>query len=254
MMKTSPYLSVVIPAYNEERNIRAGVLNGVTDFLSRRAVRYEILFVDDGSTDDTKKLLTAYSHDNKNIRVISTDHQGKAGAVTKGVLQSSGDIILFTDFDQATPIQELDKLLHHLESYDVVIGSRKDRRKGAPVSRIIMARGFIAARRLLLGLDIQDTQCGFKAFKRDVAHKLFRRLDRYRAHKHVYGSSVTAAFDVELLYLASKQGYRIKEVPVAWNYVETRRVNPLRDSWEGLIGLFRIKMNEMKGKYETRHT
>ena len=159
-MKSSPYLSVVIPAYNEERNIKGGVLEDVYHFLNAQPYQYELLLVDDGSTDETNELLRQFVHGKKNLRVLSSEHQGKAGAVTKGVLQSSGDIILFTDFDQATPIQELDKLLHYLKSYDVVIGSRKHRRKGAPLSRIIMARGFIAARRPLLGLDIHDTPLG----------------------------------------------------------------------------------------------
>lgn len=249
-MKKPLFLSIVIPAYNEEHNIKDGVLDGVVSYLKSRDYAWEVLLVDDGSTDNTKKLLQSFVQKNKNFTLIANPHQGKAGTVTAGMLKAQGKYILFTDFDQATPISELDEILPHFETYDIVIGSRAGRRKGAPLSRIIMARGFMLLRTVTLGIDVQDTQCGFKAFRKDVAHDLFDRLQLYRTNQTDEGSRVTAGFDVELLYLAKRRGYSIKEVPVAWRYVETRRVNPIRDSIEGLRDLLRIRLLALRGAYE----
>lgn len=154
--------------------------------------------------------------------------------------------------DQATPIEEVDKLLPYFEKgFDVVIGSRSSQRKGAPLTRIIMARGMIILRSFLVGIKgISDTQCGFKMFKNKAAQKLFTKINNlHHGFQKVSGSSVSAGFDVELLYLAEKAGYKIKEVPVSWLYVETRRVNPIKDSIEGLLDLVKIKIGDLKGKY-----
>ena len=113
-----------------------------------------------------------------------------------------------------------------------------------------MARGFAILRGLFLGLKgISDTQCGFKAFKKEAAWDLFKRLKLYRKKRKVKGAMVTAGFDIETLLLAKKRGYKIKEIPVSWHYVETRRVSPIRDSWEGLKDLLKIKINDLKGVY-----
>ncbi|KKR72771.1 MAG: Glycosyl transferase family 2 [Candidatus Roizmanbacteria bacterium GW2011_GWB1_40_7] len=245
-----PFLSIVIPAYNEAHNMQNGVLDGVVSFLKTKNYTWEVILVDDGSTDDTKRLLQSFVRKHKYFKLIENPHQGKAGTVTTGMLKTQGTYILFTDFDQATPISELDEVLPFLKTHDIVIGSRAGRRKGAPLSRIIMARGFMLLRTLTLGIDVADTQCGFKAFRREVAHDLFDRLQLYRTNQTNEGSRVTAGFDVELLYLAKRRGYSIKEVPVAWRYVETRRVNPIRDSIEGLRDLLRIRLLALRGVYE----
>ncbi|MCR4264108.1 MAG: glycosyltransferase [Candidatus Roizmanbacteria bacterium] len=249
-MKKPPFLSIVIPAYNEEHNMKDGVLDTVASFLKTKDYTWEVILIDDGSTDDTKKLLQTFVRKHKNFKLIENPHQGKAGTVTTGMLTAQGTYILFTDFDQATPISELDEVLPLLKQYDIVIGSRAGRRTGAPLSRIIMARGFMILRTITLGIDVADTQCGFKAFRRDVAHDLFDRLQLYRTNQTNEGSRVTAGFDVELLYLAKRRGYSIKEVPVAWRYVETRRVNPIRDSIEGMRDLLRIRLLALRGDYE----
>jgi dolichyl-phosphate beta-glucosyltransferase len=158
---------------------------------------------------------------------------------------------LFTDLDQATPLNQIEKVMPWFEKgYDVVIGSRNRSREGAPLTRILMARGFMLLRSTVLGLKgITDTQCGFKAFKNKVARDIFNKLYLYRESKEVAGASVTAGFDIETLFIAKRLGYNIKEVPVEWHYVETRRVNPIKDSIEGLLDIVRIRVNAWQGKY-----
>jgi hypothetical protein len=178
---------------------------------------------------------------------------GKAGAVTTGMLKAGGKYVLFTDMDQATPIEEINKLLPFFnEGFDIVIGSRNSKRKGAPWTRILMARGMMFLRTMIVGINgISDTQCGFKVFRRDAAQDLFSALTKiHHGFKKVMGSSVSAGFDVELLYLAQKKGYKIKEVPVRWLYVETRRVSPINDSFDALSDLIRIRNNERNGSYK----
>ena len=245
------YLSVVIPAYNEEKNIRLGSLDKVSLYLEHIKLTWEVILVDDGSTDATGRLLDEFAASNKGFRVIHNPHMGKAGTVTAGVLEAKGTIILFADLDQATPIREVEKLLPFFShGYDVVIGSRSSKREGAPMLRLLMARGFMAVRGVLLDLKgIVDTQCGFKAFKREAAKDIFQRLRLYGGRQQVSGSMVTAGFDIEVIFLAKKRGYKIKEVPVDWHYVETRRVNPVTDSIQGLFDIFRIRLNAWKGYY-----
>lgn len=234
-------------------NLQKGVLDKVEHFLNKKKYSYEVVIVDDGSTDGSTQFVKQFIEDNPNFRLIENPHLGKAGAVTAGVLSSKGEYVLFSDMDQATPIEEVDKLLPYFEQgYDVVIGSRKSQRKGAPWTRILMAKGMIFLRTLLVNIHgISDTQCGFKMFKREVAQKLFNRINKlHNNFRKVSGSNVSAGFDVELLYIAENLGYKIKEVPVNWLYVETRRVSPIKDSIEGLMDLVRIKIKALKGEYK----
>ena len=248
-----PYISVIIPCFEEVKNLRKGVLDKVDSFLTRKKISFEVIVVDDGSKDGSQEFIRKFAKDHKEFRLIENPHLGKAGAVTTGVLEATGEYILFTDMDQATPIEEIDHLLPFFkEGYKVVIGSRNRDRKGSPLFRIIMARANIILRSLIVGLKgITDTQCGFKMFEHDAAHKLFKKVsDIHNGFRVVKGSSVTAGFDVELLYLAQAHGYRIKEVPVEWLYVETRRVSPIKDSIFGLQDLLVIKKNAILGKYK----
>jgi dolichyl-phosphate beta-glucosyltransferase len=246
-----PYLSVIIPAYNEETNIRLGALDKVSRYMERQSYSWEAIIVNDGSTDQTKILLDEFVKANRGFRVIHNVHLGKAGTVATGVKMAKGDIVLFTDLDQATPIREVEKILPWFKrNFDVVIGSRSTNREGAPILRLMMARGFMLLRSVLLGLKgIVDTQCGFKAFKREAAQEIFESLKLYGTKKEVTGSMVTAGFDIEVIFLAKKRGYEIKEVPVEWHYVETRRVSAIKDSWQGLMDIFRIRLNALKGYY-----
>ncbi|MCL5113781.1 MAG: glycosyltransferase [Patescibacteria group bacterium] len=247
------FLSVVIPSYNEMANLQKGVLDKVQHYLSKQKYSYEVIIVDDGSTDGSVDFVEEFSKENPHFKLIKNSHLGKAGAVTKGVLEAVGEYILFTDTDQATPIEELDNILPYFnKGFDIVIGSRNSQRRGAPWTRLVMAKGMVILRTIIVGIGgISDTQCGFKAFRRDVARKLFEKINKInKGFSEISGSRVSAGFDVELLYLAQKMKYKIKEVPVSWLYVETRRVSPFRDSLDGLIDLFKIKLNAIRGIYK----
>ena len=246
------FLSVIIPCYDEMGNLQKGVLDKVAHFLNKKKFSYEVIIVDDGSKDGSKQFIKNFVKEYPGFSLVDGNHYGKAGAVTKGVLRAKGEYVLFTDMDQATPIEEIDKLLPFFDQgYDVVIGSRGSIREGAPWTRAIMGTGMIFLRSAIVGLHgIKDTQCGFKMFRNEAAGKIFRAVDKLHGGFHEVGrSSVSAGFDVELLYLASQMGYTIKEVPVKWLYVETRRVNPINDSIQGLLELFKIRKNTLSGKY-----
>lgn len=243
----------MIPSFDEMANLRKGILDKVEHCLSKNNYSYEVIVSDDGSRDGGVQFVQQFVNSNSNFKLIKNSHLGKAGAVTMGMLKAVGKYKLFMDMDQATPIEEVDKLLPYFEKgYDIVIGSRSSVRKGAPWSRVLMAKGMIFFRRFIVGVKgISDTQCGFKMFRQEVSDILFSKINHlHKGFHEVSGSSVSAGFDVELLYLAQKMGYKIKEVPVNWLYVETRRVNPIKDSIGGLLDLLRIKINDIKGTYK----
>lgn len=243
------FLSVVIPAYNESQNIKKGALNEVGNYLSRQKYSWEVLLVDDGSTDNTAKLLKEYCQNRRGFRVLEEPHRGKGGTVIAGMLKAQGEIVLFTDFDQATPISEIEKFFPEFkEGKDVVIGSRTGR-EGAPVLRKLMAWGFSVLRTIILRLPYSDTQCGFKAFKRQASQKIFERMKVFNDKKVAHGAAVTAGFDLEILYIARKLKLKVSEVKVGWHHKETERINPIKDSWEGLRDLINVRINALMGRY-----
>lgn len=247
------FLSVVIPSFDEIVNLHKGVLDKIKHFLNKKSYSYEVIIVDDGSKDGSIKFVQDFIKEDSHFSLIKNPHLGKAGAVTTGILKAKGNYILFTDMDQATPIEEVDKLIPYFDKgFDIVIGSRNSQRKGAPWTRLLMAKGMIFLRTYLVGLKgISDTQCGFKMFRNEVAKKLFTRIKSiHDGFEQVYGSSVTAGFDVELLLIAQKMRFKIKEVAVNWLYVETRRVSPIKDSIEGLLSLLKIKTNDLCSIYK----
>ena len=233
-------------------NLQKGVLDKLEHFLNKQKFEYEVIVVDDGSDDGSVEFVEKFIKESPKFKIVENSHLGKAGAVTAGMLKAKGEYALFTDMDQATPIEELDKLLPFAKNYDIVIGSRSSQRKGAPWTRLLMAKGMMVLRSLIVGVrGINDTQCGFKLFRKDVSENLFSKLQTFHhGYKKISGSSVKAGFDVELLFLALKLKYKIKEVPVEWLYVETRRVSPVKDSLEAVEDLVQIKLNDLRGKYK----
>ncbi len=244
-------LSVVIPSYNEMGNLRKGILDKVASYLEKKKYDFEVIVVDDGSNDGSREFVKAFVRENDKFKLLENPHTGKAGAVTAGVLDANGDYVLFTDMDQATPIDEIEKLIKFVPEYDLVIGSRSVERKGSPFIRLFISRSSVIMRKLIVGMgDITDTQCGFKLFKREAAQSIFSKVKNLHHGFHsIKSSSVTSGFDVELLYIAQTMGYKIKEVSVDWLYVETRRVSPFKDSVDGVLELVRIRRNITEGKY-----
>lgn len=251
-MADTIHLSVVIPAYNEEPNFKKGLVEEVPKYLEKQDYAYEILIVDDGSTDKTAQLADEFARKYKNVRVIKNPHEGKAETVKKGVEEAKGELILFTDFDQATPLSEIEKLLPFFPEYDIVIGSRQlpgAKRDKEPIYRHIMGLGFNLVVQTIAVRGIWDTQAGFKCFKADIAKELFTKLKVYGKGKKVQGALVTA-FDVELLFIAKKHGYKIKEVPIVWHHVATTRVNPIKDSIKMFRDVIKVRANDLKGVYK----
>ncbi len=243
-------LSVVIPAYNEEANLKNGVLDMVSDFLKKFGLSYEVIIVDDGSGDKTAEIVKKYISKNPSFKLIEVSHGGKANAVMTGMMKATGEIVLFTDMDQATPINQLEKFIPKFEEgFDIVIGSRHGR-KGAPVVRKFAAWVFSLLRGIILGLPFEDTQCGFKAFDRKAIAKILPKIKTEWGVVHFSGGAVNAGFDVELLYLAKKYGFKIAEVGVEWNYVDTERVQVVKDAFAAIYDMFRIRINDFSGKYD----
>lgn len=246
-------ISLIIPCYNEEANLQKGVLDKIGNYTKSSKYFKEVLIVDDGSTGISKKIIKEeYLPRFQHFRLIENKHQGKALSVIRGIKEAKEDYVMFSDIDLATPIEEAAKLIHEAESgYDVVIGSRSSRRRGAPFLRKLMAVGFILIRNLSLGLkNIRDTQCGFKLFKRSAALQIIDNLQVFKSSHTISGSSVSAGFDLEFLFLAQKYGYKVKEIPVTWTHVETKNVHFLKDTIETLRDIAKIKEYDMKGLYK----
>lgn len=242
------YLSVVIPAYNEEKNIKKGALSAVYKYLKKQKYAWEMVLANDGSSDNTLKLLNKFAENKKNVVVLDEPHRGKAGIVVAGVLASKGEIILFSDMDQSTPINQFESFREHFEHNDIVIGSRSGR-EGAPLVRKSMATGFSLLRTLVLLLPYKDTQCGFKAFKKKAAKDIFNKIKKFHSQEIKSGSSLSAGFDIEILYLARKLGYKVEEVSVDWYYEPGTKKNPIKESWIGFKGIISVRWNALQGKY-----
>jgi dolichyl-phosphate beta-glucosyltransferase len=233
------FLSIVIPAYNEETRLPLTLVK-VHDYCRARFAGYEVLVVDDGSTDSTAALASSQPQE----RVLHLPHNsGKGAAVRAGMLAARGELLLFTDADLSTPIEEMDGFLRHLEqAADVVIASRdlpdsRIERHQNPV-RETMGKGFNLMVRILAGLPYTDTQCGFKCYRRSAALEIFRR------------STINGfAFDVETLIIARRLGYSIAEVPVRWVDCPRSKVQILRHPAQMLADLLRIRWREARGGY-----
>jgi dolichyl-phosphate beta-glucosyltransferase len=251
-MPKAPYLSVVIPSYNEATNLQRGVLDEVVSYLKKQTYEWEVILSDDGSTDGSLIELEKFAQKHSQVTLLKNPHAGKGPTVQSGMLAAQGTWRLFTDFDQSTPLKEVEKLLTHAEKgIAVVIGSREiqgAQRNKEPFYRHLMGRGFNLLVQLLAVRGIRDTQCGFKLFSAEASAKLFSKLYIYGRQDEI-SHAFTGAFDVEALYLARKYGYSIKEVPIIWHHNATDRVNPVKDSLRMLRDIIYVRLADLRGKY-----
>jgi dolichyl-phosphate beta-glucosyltransferase len=244
------YLSLVIPAYNEENRLPA-TLDRIFEYLATRKFSHEVIVVDDGSRDATREIVREYSRRHSALRLESYDegnkplNRGKGYAVRRGVLAARGRDILFSDADLSTPIEEMEKLLPPISGgeFAVAIASRglpeSDLAVHQPWYREYMGRAFNSFVRRVIETDIHDTQCGFKAFRGDAAKRIFSlaQIDGF-------------GFDTEILFLARKLGYRVREVPVTWRHRDDSRVSPLVAPIQMLGELLQVRINDMRGAYD----
>jgi dolichyl-phosphate beta-glucosyltransferase len=246
MSERAPELSIVIPAYNEEKRLPRGLARIYDYFAGRRDAvgEVEIIIVDDGSTDDTVKIAEEASRRMPGVRIVSNSHnRGKGYSVRHGMLEARGRVALFTDADLSSPIEESEKLLAAIAAgNDVAIGSRAVDRSLIEVHQSpyrelagIIFNGFV---RLFTGLQFQDTQCGFKAFVREPSRVVFeqQRIERF-------------GFDPEILFLAKRHGLRASEVPVRWAHDPATKVHVVRDSVLMFSDLIYIRWNWLLGRY-----
>ncbi len=250
-MSSQPHLSVVIPSYNEKRNLGRDVLQEVAEYLKKQPYTWEVILSDDGSSDGTTPALKEFASTHPGFKVQENIHAGKGPTVQSGMLAATGDWRLFTDFDQSTPLSEIEKLWPFIDQYPVVIGSREIKgalRDKEPWYRHLMGRGFNLMVQTLAVPGILDTQCGFKLFSAEAATNLFEALSVY-GRVHERHDAFTGAFDVEILYLARKRGFKIKEVPILWRHHETDRVSPIKDSLRMFKDIIKVRLANIQGKY-----
>ncbi len=239
-----PQLSIVIPAYNESARIEL-TLDRVMSCVEKQGWDAEVLVVDDGSTDSTAEIIHRWMTRYPRLHLVKNEgNRGKGYSVRNGLLQASGEVVMFTDADLSAPMEEAELLLAAIaDGADVAIGSRwMDRTRQTihqPLYRRFFGRCFNWVTRTVMGLPFKDTQCGFKAFKRPAAQIIFRlqRIERW-------------GFDPEILFIARKLGYDIREVPVTWGHDERSRMSYLKDGMKMLEEMAIIRGNSMAGRYD----
>lgn len=231
----TPQISIVIPSYNEEHRLPK-FLDEVIRFTSESRKKYEIIVVDDGSTDQTREVAISFSAGNKGLKVVSLTHnQGKGYAVKRGLYEARGNIRVFLDADGSVHPREIEKNLDYFDrGYDVIIGSRVLQGEGQILERkwlrIAMGIVFNFFVKHILGMPFLDTQCGFKMFRADVIKHVFARM-----YLHRFG------FDVEMLFLVNKCGYKAVEVPVSWKHIPGSKINLITDTLAMLINVFQVR-------------
>jgi dolichyl-phosphate beta-glucosyltransferase len=239
-----PSYSIIIPAFNESARIGT-TLDKVLAHVAQLGWDAEIIAVDDGSRDNTVEIIRSYAEKNPRLRLLQNPgNRGKGYSVRNGMLHARGELLLFSDADLSSPIEEADKLFAAIAGgADIAIGSRWLRRdlqtQRQPFYRQIFGRIFNLMLRITLGLRFKDTQCGFKAFTRRAAKTIFplQKIERW-------------GFDPELLYLARKLGFKVVEVPVEWAHSEGTRISPLRDGTRMFAEMLKIRWNGLSGKYD----
>lgn len=239
-----PNYSIIIPAYNESARV-GDTLQRVLAHVADRGWDAEVIAVDDGSRDDTAEIIRSYARKDGRLRLVQNPgNRGKGYSVRNGMLHGRGEVLLFSDADLSSPIEEADKLFAAIaDGADIAIGSRWLRRdlqtQPQPFHRQIFGRVFNLMLRLSLGLHFKDTQCGFKAFTHRAARKVFplQTIERW-------------GFDPELLYLARRLGLKVAEVPVEWAHREGTRISPLRDGSRMFVDMLKTRWNGLTGKYD----
>jgi len=238
-------LSIVVPSFNEELRLPTS-LELIAAYIDSSRRSAEVLVVDDGSRDRTAEVAASFLERIPNLRILKNgENRGKGYSVRHGMLEAKGEHVLFTDADLSAPIEEADKLLAALEQYDVAIGSRALDRNLIEVheSPFREFAGIIFNRivRIVLWLPFVDTQCGFKAFRRERCRVIFeqQRIERF-------------GFDPELLYLARHHGLTSIEIPVRWSHSPATKINMLRDSVQMFVDVFTIRSNALLGRYRRR--
>jgi dolichyl-phosphate beta-glucosyltransferase len=232
-----------VPAYNEAQRLPTS-LAALQDFLTAQSYTAEVIVVENGSVDDTAGVVMQLMDSLPDLRLIQLKQRGKGQAVRTGVLEACGEVIFLCDADLSMPLTEIPRFLQTLnDGYDIVVGSREGPgaiRYGEPQYRHIMGRVFNKLVQMLAVPNLEDTQCGFKAFAAAPAHELFRRQ-----------TLAGWAFDVEILYLARKLGYRVAELPIEWHFNHDTRVQPLQDTWSMVQEIVRVRLNDWRGVYKT---
>jgi glycosyltransferase involved in cell wall biosynthesis len=240
-MTLPPVLSIILPAHNEERRLPA-TLDRLSAYLGRQAFSSDIWVVENGSVDRTADVVREYAQRFPSLRLLQASARGKGLAVRMGMLAARGAYRFLCDADLSMPVEEIERFLPpRLEGMDIAIGSREAKgaqRFGEPSYRHLTGRVFSLAVKILVMRGFEDTQCGFKCFRASVAEDLFscQRFDGW-------------SFDVEVLYLARKRGYRICEVPISWYYQADSRVRLANDSLRMFWDLLRIRWNDIHGRY-----
>ena len=240
----NPRVSIIIPAYNEADRL-GRALEQVLRCVRHRAWQAEVVVVNDGSSDDTSDLVRQWMETHPELTLLeNAGNRGKGYSVRNGLLQASGDIVMFTDADMSAPIEEAERLFAAIEAgADVAIGSRwleKQRQtRHQPLYRRFFGRCYNRLTRTVMGLPFKDTQCGFKAFRREAAQDIFRlqTIERW-------------GFDPEILFIAQKLGLHIEEVPVSWGHDERSRISYLRDGTQMLKEMLEIRNNSLHGRYD----
>lgn len=237
---TAPYLSIVIPALNEAGRLPS-TLDRLYEYLRQQEFTWEIIVVSNGSTDGTERVVQEAATRIPNLDLVTLRQRGKGTASRFGALRSRGEIVFLCDADLSMPPDNLARFIEGLKTADIVAGSREAvgaRRYNEPSYRHVMGRVFNTLVRLLAVPGVHDTQCGFKAFRRDAADELFDR------------QMITGfGFDVELLYLARKYGYRVTELGIEWYFNDDTRVRPGADTLNMLGELFMIRYRDLIGRY-----
>jgi glycosyltransferase involved in cell wall biosynthesis len=241
-MSAPPELSIIIPAFNEELRLPVALAQ-ISAYIRANSRPTEVIVVDDGSRDRTADIANSFSKEIPRLRVISNaENRGKGYSVRRGMLEAHGRLVLFTDADLSAPIDEAGKLLAALEQHDVAIGSRAIDRSLITVHQSVFREYagmiFNLVVRTILRLPFVDTQCGFKAFRRESCRIIFQqqRIERF-------------GFDPELLYLARHHGLHTVEIPVRWAHSPATKVSMLRDSTQMFLDVFLIGWNSLRGRY-----